>query len=328
MSYNDNNNLLQVEINGKKKQVYYDANGIKLVVYVKEGGDLFCKFPRSEKTVSVKVFNKIRESKSTNDTLDTDEDKKNEELCKELYEDLYVETEDIFKYEEVNKYTPKDEDFFIKDKKNGNTFKKVDKLQFTKKQGYKGFGLPIGRDIVKCDVFGVKAYSKEVSIAPDELIESSASNALQPNSPAINDVLIDFNDLVGCKKNKIPIASTISKNLDKYTDEENKKQVINNTIKLIKDHKSQLGNDKNKLQKAATLLVVLEIYKYHIDRKNNFDSFDTIYTYLNKTIEKQVENTTFSTTEETDLSSVILEVNKVLVKEDKEQIEDSVNIAF
>ena len=108
MSYNDNNNLLQVEINGKKKQVYYDANGIKLVVYVKEGGDLFCKFPRSEKTVSVKVFNKIRESKSTNDTLDTDEDKKNEELCKELYEDLYVETEDIFKYEEVNKYTPKE----------------------------------------------------------------------------------------------------------------------------------------------------------------------------------------------------------------------------
>ena len=37
------NNLLQVEIDGKKKQVYYDIDGTKLPVFIKEGGELFCR---------------------------------------------------------------------------------------------------------------------------------------------------------------------------------------------------------------------------------------------------------------------------------------------
>ena len=48
------NNLLQVEIDGKKKQVYYDIDGTKLPVFIKEGGELFCRLSGGGDIVDIK----------------------------------------------------------------------------------------------------------------------------------------------------------------------------------------------------------------------------------------------------------------------------------
>ena len=138
--------------------------------------------------------------------------------------------------------------------------------------------------------------------------------------------LISINDIQTNNDNS-KVVKNIDKKLKMFV--EDKKQVIGNTIELIKSQKSQLQNDNVKLQKAATLLILLEVYKVNIDK---FIFFNEVYKKLNdtikNTIEKKIKKQEIDLTQpNANLSFVIGEINNVLSKQGKESIKD-INITF
>lgn len=126
MSYNNNNNLLQVEINGKKKQVYYDANGIKLPVLVEENGELFCKLSEGG-IVSVNPYLKVKIEVAGeiiqfngNSKLYTAENitatcRDYKEICNFDIESL--NTQNFYKTDAATNFSEKINDFQIQDEK-------------------------------------------------------------------------------------------------------------------------------------------------------------------------------------------------------------------
>ena len=153
------------------------------------------------------------------------------------------------------------------------------------------------------------------------IVEDSKNELLKQEDAA---TLITTKDLLNYKDNETLITETIDKNLNKYTTDEEKKQVLQNTINLIKKQKIQLQRDKEKLQKAATLMLLLEVYNVNINKLN---SVNEVYQMLNKTIKKKVKKINL-TKENVDLSGAINAINNVLSKKGKSQLPSGNPITF